>query len=131
MCGKLEKSMYGTRDASQNWEEEYSETLKEIGFSRGKASPCVFYHKDKAIRLVVHGDDFTLLGFESLTDGATRRGVNQLNGHVAARHQAQPELAHVRGVIYHQFRLGPTDAVATAAGAGGTQPSDSHTAVTG
>jgi hypothetical protein len=24
MCGKLEKSMYGTRDASQNWEEEYS-----------------------------------------------------------------------------------------------------------
>ena len=23
MCGRLNKSMYGTRDAAQNWEEEY------------------------------------------------------------------------------------------------------------
>ena len=35
MCGKLDKAMYGTRDAAQNWEEEYSETLIAIGFSRG------------------------------------------------------------------------------------------------
>ena len=33
MCGKLNKSMYGTRDASQNWEEEYSDTLMSMGFS--------------------------------------------------------------------------------------------------
>ena len=35
MCGKLDKSMYGTRDASQNWEEEYSETVMGLGFERG------------------------------------------------------------------------------------------------
>ena len=27
MFGKLNKSMYATRDASQNWEEEYRKTL--------------------------------------------------------------------------------------------------------
>ena len=27
MCGRLEKSMYGTRDAAQNWEEHYAETM--------------------------------------------------------------------------------------------------------
>ena len=31
MCGKLGMSMYGTRDAAQNWEEEYMEFLTSIG----------------------------------------------------------------------------------------------------
>ena len=44
MCGKLVKSMYGTRDAAQNWELEYSTFMKDLGFSRGRASPCVFHH---------------------------------------------------------------------------------------
>ena len=51
--------MYGTRDAAQNWEEEYSSFLLESGFRRGKASPCVFFHKERNLHLVVHGDDFT------------------------------------------------------------------------
>ena len=42
MCGKLVKSMYGTRDAAQNWEEEYSQFMEESGFARGVSSPCVF-----------------------------------------------------------------------------------------
>ena len=66
--GKLDKSMYGTRDEAQNWEEEYSNWLMEIGFSRGVASPCVFYHSSKNIRVVIHGDDFTLLGYEEGLD---------------------------------------------------------------
>ena len=37
MCGKLDKSMYGTRDASKNWEEEYCETVMGLGFERGQA----------------------------------------------------------------------------------------------
>ena len=30
MCGKLIKSMYGTRDAAHNWEEEYSGFIEKI-----------------------------------------------------------------------------------------------------
>jgi hypothetical protein len=62
LCGKLMKAMYGTRDAAQNWEAEYTSFMTQVGFSQGKYSPCVFHHKERGIRSVIHGDDFTLLG---------------------------------------------------------------------
>ena len=52
MCGRLNKSMYGARDASQSWEEEYREVLTNMGFSCGLSSPCVFYHKEYNVRMV-------------------------------------------------------------------------------
>ncbi len=60
-CGLLKKSMYGTRDAAQNWELEYTEMMTEAGFRQGSHSVCVFYHAEKNVRIVVHGDDFTAL----------------------------------------------------------------------
>ena len=50
--------MYGTRDAAHNWEETYSEALESAGFVRGLASPCIFRHEARGLKLVVHGDDF-------------------------------------------------------------------------
>jgi hypothetical protein len=54
--------MYGTRDAAQNWEAQYTEMLTEAGFKQGLYSACVFYHEGRNVRVVVHGDDFTVLG---------------------------------------------------------------------
>ena len=68
MVGKLLKAMYDTRDAAQTWELEYSTFMQDLGFSRGQASPCVFYHQEKNIRTAIHGDDFTLLGHEKDLD---------------------------------------------------------------
>ena len=62
MCGRLEKSMYGTRDAAQNWELEHTELLLGAGFTQGVFSPCVFFHRERNIRIVIHDDDFTSLG---------------------------------------------------------------------
>ena len=62
MCGWLQKSLYGTRDAAQNWEQEYTEFMTSIGFKAGIATPCTFYNELRDIRAVVHGDDFTLVG---------------------------------------------------------------------
>ena len=42
MCALLVKSLYGTRDAPQNWEVAYSDYLVQIGFRKGKSSPCIF-----------------------------------------------------------------------------------------
>ena len=39
-----------------------------MGFARGKASPCIFHHKGRDLRVVVHGDDFTELGGDSELD---------------------------------------------------------------
>ncbi len=37
--GRLELSLYGTRDAAQNWCEEYTTTLRRWGFTVGRLSP--------------------------------------------------------------------------------------------
>lgn len=68
MCGKLRKSMYGTRDASLNWAEEYVRFMESVGFTRGKSSPCLFYHAGEDLRAVVYVDDFTILGAEHNSD---------------------------------------------------------------
>ena len=56
--------MYGTRDASLNWECEYIRFMESIGFVKGQSSPCLFYNKSKDLRAVIYGDDFTILGSE-------------------------------------------------------------------
>ena len=59
--GRLKLSLYGTRDAAQNWAHEYPTFLKGLGFEVGRASPCNFVHKTRNIYITVHGDDFTIV----------------------------------------------------------------------
>jgi hypothetical protein len=68
MCGKLVMAMYGTRDAPQNWEFEYTDFMTSVGFVQGKSTPCLFYHEPRNLRCVVYGDDFTVLGSEGNLD---------------------------------------------------------------
>ena len=64
MVGELCMSMYGTRDAVQNWAEEYSGCLAAAAYIRGIANPCLFRHATKDVQIVVHGDDFMASGTE-------------------------------------------------------------------
>ena len=34
-----------------------------IGFVQGRASPCIYRHLEKQLRVWVHGDDFVPLGY--------------------------------------------------------------------
>ena len=67
-CAKLNKAMYGTRDAAHNLEWAYRSAHEDWGLKIGKSSPCVMYHPTRDVRLVVHGDDFTALGHEADLD---------------------------------------------------------------
>ena len=64
MCGLLRYSLYGTRDALQNWEEEVASTLSDLKLTRGSACPCVWRGciKEEDIVATVHGDDITIGG---------------------------------------------------------------------
>ena len=62
MCGELRLSMYGTRDAAQNWYNEYSQQLIRMGSIQGTSSPCTFYNPARRIRTYVHGDDYVSTG---------------------------------------------------------------------
>jgi hypothetical protein len=60
------------RQAASAWERHYSQKLESIGFVRGIAAATVFYNADTQVRIVVHGDDFTLLGYEHDLDAVTK-----------------------------------------------------------
>ena len=64
LVGELNYSMYGTRDAAQNWGEECASTMKSIGSEQGTASPCTFSHASRGLRCYIHGDDFVTIGKE-------------------------------------------------------------------
>ena len=67
-CGRLNRCMYGTRRAATRWEDTYTQALERLGFVQGRASPCCFTHATRELKLVVHGDDFTILGNDSDLD---------------------------------------------------------------
>ena len=61
-AGLLLKSMYGTRDAANVWQQSYADVLNRAGFKRSAAWPAIFFHEKLEARLLVHGDDFVILG---------------------------------------------------------------------
>jgi hypothetical protein len=52
------------RPAASAWEADYTERLKKFGMVKGVSVPTSFYDESKELRCVVHGDDFTFLGWE-------------------------------------------------------------------
>ena len=49
------------------------------GFIKGKASPFIFYHMERNIRIVVHGDDFTVLGHSEDLDWFRERIIKRFD----------------------------------------------------
>ena len=62
ICGKLKFWMYGFGPAAQAWEGCYSRRMEEVGFKRGVGNAVVFYHGDRDVSVLVHGDDFVAVG---------------------------------------------------------------------
>ena len=65
MVGRLNLSLYGTRDAAQNWARTVTKLMNSLGFVTGRHSPCNFHHCQRNIAVTVHGDDFTSTGREA------------------------------------------------------------------
>ncbi len=61
-CAKLQKSMYGTRDAAANFASMVMDTLRGMGFEIGVFNPCLCRHAGRGLMLFYHGDDFVCLG---------------------------------------------------------------------
>ena len=55
-------SLYGTRDAAMNWQEEVAREMVRLGFARGKYNPCLYFHQTRNLRTFLHGDDFATVG---------------------------------------------------------------------
>ena len=64
MCGLLNRTMYGTQDASNLFQQGYVALFRSHGFTFGKASFATFYSETADTRGLVHGDDFAVLADE-------------------------------------------------------------------
>ena len=54
---RLQRAMYGTRDAAAAWEREWTETLNSVGFESGVSKPALLHCEKLDASMVVHGDD--------------------------------------------------------------------------
>lgn len=68
LLGKLNLSLYGTRDAALNWQNTLSKHLVSIGFLQGVGHPSLFHHPRRGIHTLVHGDDYTSSGYKEDLD---------------------------------------------------------------
>ena len=59
---RLSLSLYGIRDAAQNWANTLTQFLNQCGFTTGFAFPCNFHNAKRNMVLIVYGDDFTVSG---------------------------------------------------------------------
>ena len=60
----MNRTMYGTQDASAVWQETYIALLKEFNVECGTAWPSIFYHRENDSRFLCHGDDFIIVADE-------------------------------------------------------------------
>jgi hypothetical protein len=59
---RLNKSLYGTKQAPRQWRKHLVSTLKQIGFDLSPLDASLFYNCDRSIMLHMHVDDGFLVG---------------------------------------------------------------------
>lgn len=79
--GRLNRSMYGCRDASHSWMLDWQALLSSAGCSTGKANPSLFYNKELNARGAVHGDDFIVCG--------PRRALDKMNEFLQSKYSVR------------------------------------------
>lgn len=69
--GRLNRTMYGCRDASHGWMLDCQDLLTGEGYKVGRANPSLFYNAEANSCGTVHGDDFVVL--------APRKALDRMN----------------------------------------------------
>ena len=69
---RLQRAMYGTRDAAVAWEREWTKTWNPVGFESGVSNPALLHSEKLDAFMVVHGDDFVTLGDDEASSEVER-----------------------------------------------------------
>ena len=61
---KLQRSIYGLKQASRSWNIKFNEAIKSYGFDQNIDEPCVYKYKkeEKVVFLILYVDDILLIG---------------------------------------------------------------------
>ena len=62
IVGILKQSLYGTRDAAVNFQNEVKRLMTKLGFCQAKYNASLYYNPRAGVKAMVHGDDFVAVG---------------------------------------------------------------------
>jgi len=57
---KIQKSLYGLKQAARDWHEDCAGKLSALGFSRSGADSCVFYLPERGLVVGMYVDDLVI-----------------------------------------------------------------------
>ena len=60
--GLLMKPLYGTRDASANFQALVKDVMTGAGFTQSRYNPAMYRHRARDLRVMIHRDDFISSG---------------------------------------------------------------------
>ncbi len=69
MVAKLQKTIYGLKQAGRRWYETLAKALTNLGFHRAESDFGVFtiHHAEHTVILAIHVDDCTITGTSATT----------------------------------------------------------------
>ncbi|KAL5594731.1 hypothetical protein BROUX41_000556 [Berkeleyomyces rouxiae] len=65
---KLNKAIYGLKQASREWYNTASEYFRSVGFVISEVDPCLFYNPDKQLIVLLYVDDILVIGKTAAID---------------------------------------------------------------
>ena len=86
--GVLRQSLYGTRDAAVNFQNEVRKMMLKIGYTQGKYNASLYYNAATGVKVIVHGDDFVAVG--------EREQVGELRKQIAHRFTVKDKIIGMR-----------------------------------
>ena len=103
MVALLQKSLHGRRDAAANFQREVKKLTREQGLLVGAYNVSIFYHRQRGLRVMVHGDDFISTGsrecFHRKGEAPEGRFLNRVIRACSAGWKYEGDQRHVELVV--------------------------------
>ncbi|GKF87328.1 retrotransposon protein, putative, ty1-copia subclass [Tanacetum coccineum] len=77
---KLQRSIYGLKQASRQWNKRFDEEIKKFRFTQNRDEPCVYRKASGSdvVFLILYVDDILIMGIKIYRDRSLRLiGLNQ------------------------------------------------------
>ena len=76
---KLQRSIYGLKQASRSWNQKFDQAVKTFGFEQNVDEPCVYkrIQGKKVVFLVLYVDDILILGNNISTLSSVKQWLSE------------------------------------------------------
>lgn len=73
---RLQKSLYGLKQAGRQWNLKLDETLKRFGLTKSKMDPCIYFNSDLSLIVAIYVDDLLLFWKNDVVRDQMKKAMN-------------------------------------------------------